>query len=76
MDSPRYTVIIPMSRFRADEPALVSLRETAPATAGVQIIVAEGGHPARQRNAALGRARGTILVFLDNDCSILSLIHI
>ena len=68
MDSPRYTVIIPMSRFRADEPVLVSLRETPPPAGGVQIIVAEGEHPARQRNAALGKARGDILVFLDNDC--------
>ena len=72
MDSPRYTVIVPMSRFRASEPALVSLRETAPRTGGVQILVAEGEHPARQRNAALSRARGDILVFLDNDCSIRS----
>jgi GT2 family glycosyltransferase len=70
MDSPRYTVIVPMSCFRADEPVLVSLRETPPPAAGVQILVAEGGHPARQRNAAMGRARGDILVFLDNDCSL------
>jgi len=70
MDSPRYTIIIPMSRFRADEPVLLSLRETPPPAAGMQILVAEGRHPARQRNAALGRARGDILVFLDNDCSI------
>jgi hypothetical protein len=70
MDSPRYTVIIPMSRFRADQPALVSLRETPPPKGGMQILVTEGEHPARQRNAALGRAQGEILVFLDNDCSI------
>jgi len=70
MDSPRYTVIVPMSRFRADEPALVSLRETPPPKGGMQILVAEGRHPARQRNAALGRARGEIVVFLDNDCSV------
>jgi GT2 family glycosyltransferase len=70
MDSPRYTVIIPMSRFRADEPALVGLRETPPPAGGVQILVAEGRHPARQRNVAEGRARGDILVFFDNDCSI------
>jgi glycosyltransferase involved in cell wall biosynthesis len=30
--------------------------------------VAEGEHPARQRNAALLRAQGEIIVFLDNDC--------
>src|SRR5271170_73887 len=70
MDSPRYTVIIPMSRYRADQPVLVSLRETPLPKSGVQILVAEGKHPARQRNAALGKALGQILVFLDNDCSI------
>jgi len=72
MDSPRYTVIVPMSLFRADQPALVSLRETVPPAGGVQILVAEGRHPARQRNVAEGRARGDILVFLDNDCSMSS----
>jgi len=70
MDSPRYTVILPMSHYRADEPALVSLRDTPPPPGGLQIIVAEGGHPARQRNAALARARGDLLVFLDNDCAL------
>ena len=70
MDSPRYTVIVPMSRFRADEPVLVNLRETPPPKGGMQILVAEGQHPARQRNAVVDRAHGEILVFLDNDCSI------
>jgi GT2 family glycosyltransferase len=70
MDSPRYTVIIPLFRFRADEPVLVSLRETPLPDGGIQILVAEGRHPARQRNAALARAQGDILVFLDNDCSV------
>ena len=72
MDSPRYTIILPMSRFRADEPVLVSLRETPPLKGAAQIIVAEGEHPARQRNSALKLAQGEILVFLDNDCSISS----
>ena len=70
MDSPHYTVIVPMARFRTDEPVLVSLRETPAPKGGVQILVAEGRHPARQRNLALGRAQGEIVVFLDNDCSI------
>ena len=59
MDSPRYTVIVPMRHFRAEERALASLRETAPLAGGLQILVAEGEHPARQRNAALAAARDT-----------------
>jgi Glycosyl transferase family 2 len=70
MDSPRYTVIIPMARFCADEPVLANLRETPPPNGGLQILVAEGHHPARQRNATLELAKGEILVFLDNDCAL------
>jgi GT2 family glycosyltransferase len=70
MDSPRYTIILPMARFRIEEPVLVSLREMPSPSGGVQVLVAEGGHPARQRNAALARALGEILVFFDNDCTI------
>jgi hypothetical protein len=70
MDSIRYTVIVPMSRFRADEPVLASLREMPPPHGDAQILVAVGHHPARQRNAALTLARGEIVIFLDNDCSL------
>jgi hypothetical protein len=68
MDSPRYTVIVPMLRYAADEPVLASLRAHPPENAACEIFVAEGTHPARQRNAALERARGEIILFLDNDC--------
>jgi succinoglycan biosynthesis protein ExoA len=70
MDSPRYTVIVPMLHFRADEPVLVSLREMTAPVGNVQILVAQGEHPARQRNVALAHARGEIVVFLDNDCAL------
>jgi succinoglycan biosynthesis protein ExoA len=65
----RYTIIIPVARFEEAEPALTRLREIAP-TAGLQVLVALGRHPARQRNAALSRSAGEIIVFLDNDCVI------
>ena len=67
MSSPRYTVIVPMARYRADEPVLLSLRA---APGSLEIFVVEGCHPARQRNAALEHARGEIVVFLDNDCQL------
>jgi hypothetical protein len=70
MDSPRFTVIIPMLLFDANEPALARLREIAPPAGGVEILVAEGTHPSRQRNVALERARGEIILFLDNDCTL------
>ena len=70
MDSPRYTVIVPMARFDVQERVLQSLSETRPARGGLEIIVALGRHPALQRNAALARARGEILIVLDNDCAI------
>jgi GT2 family glycosyltransferase len=70
MDSPRYTIILPMAGFRVDEPVLASLRELPPPHNTVQVLVAEGAHPARQRNAALAQAGGEIIVFLDNDCSL------
>jgi len=68
MDAPRYTVIVPMLRYGGQEPVLASLRETRPLSETLEILVAEGSQPARQRNAALERARGDIIVFLDNDC--------
>jgi hypothetical protein len=70
MDSPRYTVIVPMARFRSDEPALACLRTAPVPSGGWQIIVTVGVHPARQRNLAAERAQGEIVVFLDNDCSL------
>lgn len=72
MDSPRYTVIIPMLRFRADEPVLASLRETVPPAGGIEILVVEGAQPSRQRNAAFERSHGEIILFLDNDCTLAS----
>jgi succinoglycan biosynthesis protein ExoA len=66
---PRYTIIIPVAHFTEAESSLARLRQVAPA-AGMQILVALGSHPARQRNAALARSTGEIIVFLDNDCAI------
>ena len=72
MASPRpsYTVVVPMARFRSDEPVLASLRATLEPEGGEQIIVAQGVQPARQRNLAVSRALGDVVVFLDNDCSL------
>jgi hypothetical protein len=68
MSAPRYTVIVPMRRFDPGQPALAALRANPPAVPP-QILVVEGAHPARQRNAAIALATGEIIVFLDNDCT-------
>jgi GT2 family glycosyltransferase len=68
MPAPSYTVIVPMRRYDAAQPALASLRAHPP-TVAPQILVVEGSHPARQRNAAIALATGEIIVFLDNDCT-------
>ena len=67
--SPRYTLIIPVVQLADAERAMEQLRGAAPA-GGLQILIAIGRHPARQRNAALSRSKGEIIVFLDNDCAI------
>ena len=67
MSPPRYTLIIPVAHFADASRPLEHLRGATPAD-GVQILVAIGRHPARQRNAALSRSTGAIIVFLDNDC--------
>jgi len=67
---PRYTLIVPMAQYSADEPVLACLRHAPEPEGGLQIIVAVGVHPARQRNLAVTRALGDVVVFLDNDCSL------
>ena len=66
---PRYTIIVPAVEFAQAAPVLACLRAAAPPM-GAQILVALGRHPARQRNAALSKSRGEIIIFLDNDCSV------
>jgi len=69
MSPPRYTLIVPVAHFADAGRPLEQLRRVGP-VGGVQILVAIGRHPARQRNAALSRSTGSIIVFLDNDCVI------
>jgi GT2 family glycosyltransferase len=59
-----------MAHFAPGEPVLASLRAHAAVPGGVQVIVAQGIHPARQRNLAVAQACGEIVVFLDNDCTL------
>src|ERR1700677_1635022 len=70
MEPPRYTVILPMARYRAEEPVLASLRATPPPGDSAQILVCVGNHPARQRNSALKIVQGEFIIFLDNDCTL------
>jgi succinoglycan biosynthesis protein ExoA len=66
---PRYTIIIPAAQFAEARPALAGVAGQPP-PGRAQVLVALGRHPARQRNAALSRATGAVVVFLDNDVAI------
>jgi succinoglycan biosynthesis protein ExoA len=64
--APRLSVIIPVRQMDCRPAALDTLsRKVGLGT--VEVLVAPGGAPARQRNAAVGLARSELLYFLDDD---------
>jgi succinoglycan biosynthesis protein ExoA len=60
------TLIIPV-KPDGEVKALARLRALGYPCEGVEVIVAEGTNPSRQRNLAAGAAAGEILYFLDDD---------
>ncbi|RNC72800.1 MAG: glycosyltransferase [Desulfuromonadales bacterium] len=65
-DSVTLTIIIPVKPGGAVR-ALGRLRDAVYPAAGLEVLVAEGRRPSRQRNRAASLARGDILYFLDDD---------
>jgi glycosyltransferase involved in cell wall biosynthesis len=64
---PGVTVVIPTRPGQADIPAVTACRGLDYPPDRMEILVARGNQPAVQRNAALHRARGELVYFLDDD---------
>jgi GT2 family glycosyltransferase len=63
---PKVSVIVPTHPGMAVQ-ALVALQAADYPPGQLEVLVVEGNHPPRQRNAAARRASGDVLYFLDDD---------
>jgi succinoglycan biosynthesis protein ExoA len=65
--SPRFSVIVP-APWIGQRPAVLGDLETLDERRSLEVLIATGSNPSRQRNLAAAKARGDWLVFLDSDC--------
>jgi Glycosyl transferase family 2 len=66
---PHYSVIVPVPS--ADpKPAVLADLEVLAEKLSLEVLIATGSNPSRQRNLAVTHARGDWLVFLDSDCRV------
>ncbi|MES2309577.1 MAG: glycosyltransferase, partial [Verrucomicrobiota bacterium] len=66
----RFSVIIPVEKFKPDLPVLESLQFAGLNPEIDEILVVEGFAPSHQRNEGVGSSHGEVLVFLDSDCEV------
>ncbi len=64
---PTFSVIIPKHKRNSCKRAIEYLKKTDYPEQKIEIIVVEGSLPSVQRNEAIKKAQGDILLFLDND---------
>jgi succinoglycan biosynthesis protein ExoA len=64
---PGFSVIVP-APWIGQSPAVLDELETLDEGRSVELLIATGSNPSRQRNLAAAKARGDWLVFLDSDC--------
>lgn len=67
---PKMSVIIPVKPGREIKTAIKSLSEVDYPAKLIEVFVAQGVNPSKQRNEAAKKAKGEILYFLDNDSQI------
>lgn len=63
-----YTIIIAAPVYDPQWPVLTSLRDCYFTPGSIEVLLAIGHQPSRQRNAAIARAQGKVILFLDSDC--------
>ncbi len=64
---PLITIIIPIGPGRSYKTVMDSIRNLDYPKEKIEVIIAEGRQPARQRNEAIKVAKGSILFFFDDD---------
>ena len=62
-----FSVIVPAHSINPN-PAMLDDLKTFGDTPSLEVLIATGSNPSRQRNLAAAKARGEWLVFLDSDC--------
>ncbi|MCJ7827629.1 glycosyltransferase, partial [Patescibacteria group bacterium] len=64
---PKVSFVIPARQADLAKPALRAIKKLDYPQDRVEVLLAEGTNPSRQRNLAVGQARGELVYFLDND---------
>ncbi len=67
---PRYTVVIACAEASPTLPSLLSLTRLPVDERPVQVILAEGRNPSRQRNLGVETAKAPLVYFLDDDSDV------
>jgi succinoglycan biosynthesis protein ExoA len=67
-DRPGFSIVVPIAPGRA--PVVLDSLDRLERPAGCEVLTQVGPNPSRNRNQSIGRARGAILAFTDDDCQV------